>query len=448
MLVVPLTTVAVVGSGPAGLAAAFRLHEAGHKVRLFEAADYVGGRMKTLRRDGYLIEEGAIWMPDTYTSFLGICRDAGLAGQLEQCGARFAFPRDGRMHVIDCDRQLHSALRFGLVPLRSKLRLGWLMRDCHRHRRKIRAGDLTALAELDDESAADYARRVLDQESLDWIAGTALRGIAGDSPERLSKLDLLYTFTTFLGRVHGMAFRDGMSSAAEALASRCEVQLEAGVERVRQVGDEVEVVWRGAGGGERAESFGGCVLAIPPDRTVAAYPDLDPEHARFLSGIGSTPLVSLTAGVRKAPARYPYTYLTVPESLCPEIMLVVLSHNLAPARVPAGNGLVGVYPSPALSRELYDRDDEECVERITEVAERAFPGVLADPEFTLVSRWDPLVSVSAPGHYRRLGELAGASRSRGERIELAGDYFGVSSLNTASASGERAARALHAAMVS
>jgi phytoene dehydrogenase-like protein len=50
--------VAVVGSGAAGLAAAFRLQEAGHRVRLFERNTRLGGKMLTTRREGFTLEEG------------------------------------------------------------------------------------------------------------------------------------------------------------------------------------------------------------------------------------------------------------------------------------------------------------------------------------------------------------------------------------------------------
>ena len=74
--------IAVVGSGPAGLGAAFRLQQAGFRVRMFESNGYVGGRMKTTRREGYLIEEGAALFPSTYKNLLGITRDAGFGDQV------------------------------------------------------------------------------------------------------------------------------------------------------------------------------------------------------------------------------------------------------------------------------------------------------------------------------------------------------------------------------
>ncbi|NKE63475.1 FAD-dependent oxidoreductase, partial [Lentzea sp. PSKA42] len=57
--------VAVIGAGVAGLTTAFRLRSSGRDVRVFEAADVVGGRMTTVREDGFLIDTGAEQIPAT-----------------------------------------------------------------------------------------------------------------------------------------------------------------------------------------------------------------------------------------------------------------------------------------------------------------------------------------------------------------------------------------------
>ena len=50
--------VVVVGGGLAGLSAAVHLHRAGLAVTVCEAGDEVGGRIRTDRRDGFLLDRG------------------------------------------------------------------------------------------------------------------------------------------------------------------------------------------------------------------------------------------------------------------------------------------------------------------------------------------------------------------------------------------------------
>jgi choline dehydrogenase-like flavoprotein len=52
------TDVIVVGAGLAGLACAADLSRAGMLVRVLEASDAVGGRMRTDRRQGFLLDRG------------------------------------------------------------------------------------------------------------------------------------------------------------------------------------------------------------------------------------------------------------------------------------------------------------------------------------------------------------------------------------------------------
>jgi len=50
--------VVIVGGGIAGLACARRLQAHGVRFTLFEAGDRVGGRIRTDRRDGFLLDRG------------------------------------------------------------------------------------------------------------------------------------------------------------------------------------------------------------------------------------------------------------------------------------------------------------------------------------------------------------------------------------------------------
>jgi phytoene dehydrogenase-like protein len=54
--------VIVIGGGPAGCTAAYGLKKHGHDLRVFEATHCVGGRTKQLKRDGFNLPTGALFL--------------------------------------------------------------------------------------------------------------------------------------------------------------------------------------------------------------------------------------------------------------------------------------------------------------------------------------------------------------------------------------------------
>ena len=78
--------VAIIGSGIAGMTAAYRLHQQGHDITVYEASDYFGGHTATIdvERHGkhWAIDTGFIVFNDwTYPNFIGLIDELDVAWQ-------------------------------------------------------------------------------------------------------------------------------------------------------------------------------------------------------------------------------------------------------------------------------------------------------------------------------------------------------------------------------
>lgn len=129
----PRDPVLVVGAGMAGLTTAVALHEAGIPVRVFEAADRVGGRLRTDRHpEGFLIDRGFQVALDAYPAAgRWLDRDeldlgAFDAGALLATARRLVPLADPLRHPLSLPRDLTTRL-FGLGD---KLRLARLALEC------------------------------------------------------------------------------------------------------------------------------------------------------------------------------------------------------------------------------------------------------------------------------------------------------------------------------
>src|ERR1700733_4798721 len=101
-----IRSVAVIGGGITGLAAAFRLrelaaaHEVPIEVAIFERGPRVGGALETIRRDGFIVETGADSFLSEKPAAARLAERLGIAAELintqEQYRKTFVV-RDGHL---------------------------------------------------------------------------------------------------------------------------------------------------------------------------------------------------------------------------------------------------------------------------------------------------------------------------------------------------------------
>lgn len=110
----------VIGAGLSGLAAAVRLHEKGREVLVLEASDAVGGRVRTDRVDGFLLDRGFQVYLDAYPESGALLDLAALDLRAFEPGA--LVWRNGKLRrLMDVFRRPANLFESALAPVGTPL---------------------------------------------------------------------------------------------------------------------------------------------------------------------------------------------------------------------------------------------------------------------------------------------------------------------------------------
>lgn len=434
----------VVGAGPSGLAAAWRLQESGRNVVVFESRDRVGGQLLSVKRDGFLMEAGTTILPEAYDSVMGLVRDVGMTDDLVPANSLMGFMRGDQLHLMRSNHLILDAARTKLLSLRSKVKVAKLALDSFRLRNLLSYEDLSVAADYDVETPEDYCRRRgLDGELYDYLIEPTVRGGAGVPGDVISVVEFFFLWQKVLGS-RLFAFRDGYSSFPQRIADKLpDVRLNTRVRTVVESGSEVTITYEDARG-VHTETGAGAIVSSMGNEVPDLLPQLDPDRAEFLRRLNYTSTMSINLALTRVPD-CAASFIVVPRPVSEGLFAIILEHNKVPGRAPAGKGLVSLFMMNQWAIDHMDATDEEILTDALREAEKALPGLSADIEFTRVNRWYPVLVYSHPGLYKELGAFH-AGRDLKSRIHLAGSYNSSGNVNTATTAGERAARELLAAL--
>ncbi len=218
--------VVVVGAGLAGLSAAFYLERAGKSVRVLEASDAVGGRVRTDRVDGFLLDRGFQVLNPWYPDFRKLSLDLKLAS----LGAAVAVSmRDSRSMVGDPRRaplSAFSSLSTVTGTLAEKAKLG----------RYVLHLLTSSLADITEQDDSDFAGALSDVGAggrlYDRTLKPFLEGVFLDDPAHVSRRYGELVLRSFVKGTPSVPIQ-GMGEFPRVLASRIkDVRLGIAVESV------------------------------------------------------------------------------------------------------------------------------------------------------------------------------------------------------------------------
>ena len=246
-----MTDILVIGAGFAGLACANALQQAGHSVRVLEARDRVGGRVRAASLSGGMVDVGGQWIGAGHDGLRALADAAGVSvtPQYSQ-GSRLLHLRDDGDRVRRYD---------GLIPKVSPLALLELQLALRSLARKQRHVDLLApwraarADRWDSETVASWARRRFRSREARQVFDIAVRAVLTSEPSALSFLyflfycasnDSLETLGSTKGGAQAQVVVGGMTQLAQHLADALPggVNLGEPARAVRQDANGVEVM--------------------------------------------------------------------------------------------------------------------------------------------------------------------------------------------------------------
>ncbi len=453
-------SVGIIGGGITGLTAAFRLRQKGIPAVVYEAAPRAGGVIQTVRQDGYLAECGPNSILETSPKIGDLIRDLGL--EQRRCDSnpeaenRY-LARDGKPVCLPS-----SPLGFPttkLFSLGAKLAL-------------IKEPFVRRCAEDREESVAEFVRRRLGQEFLDYAINPMVAGIYAGDPAKLSvkhafpKLHALEQKYGSLirGQILGarerkrrgtvskqnaakLSFDEGLQALTDALGETLGdgLRLDTPVTKLDR-GASGWTLRRGSGeGGSEINGHAAVFLALPSYRIAdLELPGGNEVDHRLLAEIEYPPVASLVLGFRREDVAHPLNGfgVLIPEVEQFDILGAIFSSTLFPGRAPEGHVTLTCYLGGKRNPQLVSQSVEEQI-AVARKDLQSLLGVTGEPTFVHYHAFPKAIPQYNVG-YGRYKKLMNDLEAAHDGLFLGGHYRDGISLADSIVAGEESAERMAA----
>ena len=440
--------VVVIGGGPAGCAGAHALARRGCEVVLLEADDGLGGRTRTLHRDGFAVDTGAVFLLGSYRRTLRLLRELGRRDHLVSMRAPSAFDDGRKLHVFKPLSPISWA-RLPLLGWRDKARLGLRGAAAALHGPDLYDGSSLYRAER-GLALESWARDKVGSNAYEFAVRAQIEpiwGLAGELPSHT-----LWPALARVGarvppwRASASALRGGIGAlcgwlADAARAAGPSAQVRTGV-RVRSLDARARGVTAITGSGEAVEADA-ALVATDAHAAATLLDGCDPAGVTrsALEAVRYSGSVHVAVGYDRDPWPRFRPWAVVPVGPGPRAVLgLSLLARKCPASVPRGAQVVDVYLGDHGFRELEADAAAAC-------AQAAIANHLGPPETEPAFVWTFARRRAFPVPRRgAYAMVARAGSALPPRVRLAGDYVAPGGIETAVREGERAAEELAAGL--
>lgn len=425
--------IVIIGGGISGLATAWWLKKTGVSAVVLEQSGVVGGTMKTIRDEEWLVETGPNSALETTPLIQTLIDDVGLANEKiyanDQAARRYIL-RDGELRALPMSPG--QLLRTSLWSTRAKLRL----------LKEPFVGRATR-----EETVAEFVERRIGRELLDYGINPFVAGVYAGNPKKLSvqaafpklyQLEKRYG-SLIKGQIKGarerkrngeiskdrarlFSFVHGMQSLPNAIARALGdgIRTGIGVVEIRRLPDGRFVV-RSEGAEWRASQV---ILCLPAGNTADLLRPFDGELADHLQSIHYPPVAEVFLGFRKSDVGRSldgFGFL-VPEVERRRILGCLWSTTLFPQRAPADHVALSTFVGGSRQPELCRLNDGDLTETILSDL-RELLTIRNDPVYTRIVRWPKAIPQYEIGHLEKMAAIE-RLESRVPGLWVSGNFRG------------------------
>ncbi|MEN1970240.1 protoporphyrinogen oxidase [Lentibacillus sp. N15] len=435
--------IVIIGGGITGLTAAYYLqkeiqaNQLPYEVKLIEASHRLGGKVKTYKRDGFIIEQGPDSFLERKTPAVKLVENLGIQDQLVRNGT-------GQSYIL-IDNTLHKMPKgsFMGIPVRKR---PFLFSGIASWKGKARAGLDLALPRgkaQTDQSLGAFLRHRFGNELVENLMEPLLSGIyAGD----IDEMSLMATFPHFyqLEQEHGslmkgleetmpkppkkkktkkgmfLSFANGLQTLIDALQKQLGdiVQLNTKVDHIERKDHGYHVLLDN-GDVDKADAI---IMATPHytvPRMLSQYDFFKTFNDMPATSVANVALAFDQSAIKKD---IDGTGFVVSRNSDFRITACTWTHKKWPTTTPNGNVLLRCYVGRPSDQAVVDMSDEEIVAIVLKDLNKTM-NITQKPIFSVVSRWKNAMPQYSVGHKERVAQVRGEAAKQLPGVFLTGSSY-------------------------
>jgi len=405
--------IAVIGAGISGLSCAFRLHQQGQSVRVFEAEAEVGGRMSTTHVDGFPIDTGVNLLLANYARLHALSEELGIADQIfDFHSGKGGILRDHELNSFS-PSTLFDVLGYRGVSFVSRMRLLRFFIRAFRFTSALDFFDLSVGEDPDaDRDAYSATTERLGEEVATYIVDPFIRTFHFHGARQISMkyFDALVALFVGTDNFKPQGYKGFMQTLPRALAGQLDVQTSSPVSLVRPGPTGVDV------DGER---FDAAVLAVPAPIALATLAPSSPDQLELLSRTTYAPTLSVAFRCPLSVVEdFEGIWIPYHESL----LISECSNDTCKGATSESECVINFGLHTEAAGAWLDRPDGDVFEAVSAEWARLFPRYRDTLHGLHVKRWPLAMPIYGPGHVERVRQFWNRGQGDG-RVYLCGDYL-------------------------